>query len=71
MLIILLKEKSTKHKLKITLIKKKIYFCSLLMDNKIDEEIEELKKDIKRLGKPNAEGKYAVQFGVLFDDEKT
>jgi hypothetical protein len=41
------------------------------MDNKVDEEVEEMKKDIKRLGTLNAEGKYSVPFGVLFDDEKT
>lgn len=37
----------------------------------MDEEVEELKKDIQRLGKQNAAGKYVVTYGVLFDDEKT
>ncbi|CAD8083864.1 unnamed protein product [Paramecium primaurelia] len=41
------------------------------MQHKIQEEIEELKKDIQRLGTKNAEGKYVVKFGVLFNDEKT
>lgn len=41
------------------------------MLDKVDEEVAELKKDIIRLGKQNAEGKYSVPFGVLFDDEKT
>lgn len=41
------------------------------MLDKVDEEVAELKKDIVRLGKLNAEGKYSVPFGVLFDDEKT
>ncbi|CAD8186823.1 unnamed protein product [Paramecium octaurelia] len=41
------------------------------MQEKIQEEIEELKKDIQRLGTKNAEGKYVVKFGVLFNDEKT
>ena len=41
------------------------------MQHKVDEEVEELKLDIKRLGQPNAQGKYSVPFGVLFDDEKT
>lgn len=41
------------------------------MIDKVDEEVAELKKDILRLGKPNAEGKYSVPFGILFDDEKT
>ena len=39
--------------------------------DKVEEEIEELKKDIQRLGKLNADGKFSVPFGVLFDDEKT
>jgi len=42
-----------------------------MLSDKVNEEIEELKLDIKRLGKPNANGKYAVPFGILFEDEKT
>lgn len=30
------------------------------MQNKMDEEVEEIKADIKRLGKLNANGKYVV-----------
>ena len=41
------------------------------MDIKMDEEMEELKKDIKRLGSQNTNGQYSVPYGVLFDDEKT
>jgi hypothetical protein len=41
------------------------------MQAKVDEEVEELKADIKRLGKQGTNGKYSVPFGVLFDDEKT
>ncbi|CAD8093940.1 unnamed protein product [Paramecium sonneborni] len=41
------------------------------MQDRIQEEIEEIKKDIQRLGTKNAEGKYVVKFGVLFNDEKT
>ena len=39
--------------------------------NRVEEEVEELKKDIVRLGSGNAEGQYVVPFGVLFDDPKT
>eukprot|EP00512_Aurantiochytrium_limacinum_P004418 CAMPEP_0171497812 /NCGR_PEP_ID=MMETSP0958-20121227/7484_1 /TAXON_ID=87120 /ORGANISM="Aurantiochytrium limacinum, Strain ATCCMYA-1381" /LENGTH=91 /DNA_ID=CAMNT_0012032105 /DNA_START=36 /DNA_END=311 /DNA_ORIENTATION=+ len=37
----------------------------------VDKECEEIKKDIKRLGAKNEDGKYVVKFGVLFDDDKT
>ncbi|EGR33478.1 hypothetical protein IMG5_051560 [Ichthyophthirius multifiliis] len=40
------------------------------MQDKINDEIEELKKDIQRLGKKNTLGKFSVPFGQLFDDEK-
>ena len=38
-----------------------------LADN-VAKEIEQLKKDISRLGTKNADGKLEVPFGVLFDD---
>jgi len=38
--------------------------------SKIDEEVEEIKKDIVRLGSGNATGQYVVKFGKLFVDEK-
>ena len=37
---------------------------------KVDEECEEMKKDIMRLGTKGSDGKYVVKFGPLFDDEK-
>jgi glutaredoxin len=37
----------------------------------VDKEVEQLKKDIVRLGALNSDGKYEVPFGVLFDDEQT
>ncbi|CAD8080571.1 unnamed protein product [Paramecium primaurelia] len=40
------------------------------MDEPIQSEIEEIKRDIQRLGTKNAEGKYVVKFGVLCNDEK-
>ena len=36
----------------------------------VDKEVEQLKKDIVRLGSINADGLYEVPFGVLFDDEQ-
>lgn len=33
------------------------------------EEVDQIQKDIVRLGAKNADGKYSVKFGVLFDDE--
>jgi hypothetical protein len=35
---------------------------------KVEEEVEQLKRDIVRLGSGNADGKYFVKFGVLFSD---
>ena len=31
--------------------------------------MQQIQKDIVRLGQKNADGKYSVKFGVLFDDE--
>ena len=36
----------------------------------VDKEVLEIQRDIKRVGEPNADGKYVVKFGVLFEDEK-
>ena len=36
----------------------------------MDEEVEQLKKDLVRLGRGNANGQYVVLFGTLFDDPK-
>eukprot|EP00127_Corallochytrium_limacisporum_P003912 Clim_evm22s154 gene=Clim_evmTU22s154 len=36
----------------------------------VDEEVELLKREMKRLGEKNAEGQYVVPFGVLFADDK-
>jgi len=36
----------------------------------VDHEITMLKEEIRRLGTPNAEGKYVVTFGVLFSDDR-
>jgi hypothetical protein len=41
-----------------------------LHQTKVDEEVEELKKDIIRLGRNNGHGQYVVTFGHLFVDEK-
>eukprot|EP00615_Pteridomonas_danica_P017040 CAMPEP_0114383206 /NCGR_PEP_ID=MMETSP0102-20121206/4592_1 /TAXON_ID=38822 ORGANISM="Pteridomonas danica, Strain PT" /NCGR_SAMPLE_ID=MMETSP0102 /ASSEMBLY_ACC=CAM_ASM_000212 /LENGTH=406 /DNA_ID=CAMNT_0001539205 /DNA_START=21 /DNA_END=1241 /DNA_ORIENTATION=- len=38
--------------------------------SKIDEEVQELIKDITRLGRNNGAGQYVVEYGPLFDDEK-
>eukprot|EP00621_Florenciella_sp_RCC1693_P014157 CAMPEP_0182552100 /NCGR_PEP_ID=MMETSP1323-20130603/47278_1 /TAXON_ID=236787 /ORGANISM="Florenciella parvula, Strain RCC1693" /LENGTH=93 /DNA_ID=CAMNT_0024763771 /DNA_START=11 /DNA_END=288 /DNA_ORIENTATION=- len=38
------------------------------LDDKISEEIEQLKRDIVRIGAGNADGKYEVAYGTLFDD---
>lgn len=38
-------------------------------DLKVAEEVEQIQKDLVRLGAKNAEGKYVVKYGVLFDDE--
>lgn len=38
--------------------------------DRIDQEVQQLKKDIARLGTRNPQtGKITVKFGVLFDDE--
>ncbi|CAK87520.1 unnamed protein product (macronuclear) [Paramecium tetraurelia] len=34
------------------------------------DEIDNLRRDIQRLGTKNAEGKYVVKFGVLYKDER-
>ncbi|XP_047980172.1 costars family protein At4g33640 [Salvia hispanica] len=36
----------------------------------VDEEVERLKEEIKRLGKPQSDGSYTVTFGVLFNDDR-
>merc|ERR1719471_602107 len=37
---------------------------------KVNEEVQELKKYIRRLGNKNDKGQYEVTFGVLFDDDE-
>jgi len=36
----------------------------------IDHEVEMLVDEMKRLGKPNADGKISVKFGTLFADDR-
>ncbi|KAL2537111.1 Costars domain-containing protein [Forsythia ovata] len=36
----------------------------------VEEEVERLKEEIKRLGKPQDDGSYLVTFGVLFNDDR-
>ncbi|ERN14362.1 hypothetical protein AMTRI_Chr13g123930 [Amborella trichopoda] len=36
----------------------------------VDEEVERLKEEIKRLGQPQNDGSYKVKFGVLFNDDR-
>ncbi|KAK9166675.1 hypothetical protein Scep_001866 [Stephania cephalantha] len=36
----------------------------------VEEEVERLKEEIKRLGNLQADGSYKVKFGVLFHDDK-
>ncbi|KAK9071070.1 hypothetical protein SSX86_009638 [Deinandra increscens subsp. villosa] len=36
----------------------------------VDEEIEQLKQEIKRLGHKQTDGSYKVTFGVLFNDDR-
>lgn len=36
----------------------------------VDEEVERLQQEIKRLGKPQSDGSYTVTFGVLFNDDR-
>ncbi|KAI3641539.1 hypothetical protein MIR68_000413 [Amoeboaphelidium protococcarum] len=35
----------------------------------VSEEVHHLQKEIVRLGKKNADGKYSVPYGVLFKDD--
>ena len=39
-------------------------------EEKVLEEVEQIQKDIVRLGTKNADGHYSVKYGVLFDDEQ-
>ncbi|XP_060205578.1 costars family protein [Lycium barbarum] len=36
----------------------------------VEEEVERLKEEIKRLGVPQHDGSYKVTFGVLFNDDR-
>ena len=36
----------------------------------VEHEVEQLVQEIRRLGAPNADGKVAVTFGVLFQDDR-
>ncbi|KAJ7968312.1 costars family protein [Quillaja saponaria] len=36
----------------------------------VEEEVERLKEEIKRLGKVQDDGSYKVTFGVLFNDDR-
>ena len=36
----------------------------------VEHEVQLLVQEMKRLGSPNAEGKTAVKFGVLFRDDR-
>ncbi|XP_074471305.1 costars family protein ABRACL [Sebastes fasciatus] len=36
----------------------------------VEHEVGLLKEEIKRLGSENADGKYTVTFGVLFNDDR-
>ena len=36
----------------------------------VEHEVQLLVQEMKRLGSPNAEGKTAVKFGVLFKDDR-
>ncbi|KAF7127498.1 hypothetical protein RHSIM_Rhsim11G0141900 [Rhododendron simsii] len=36
----------------------------------VEEEVEKLKEEIKRLGKVQDDGSYKVTFGVLFNDDR-
>lgn len=38
-------------------------------DLKVAEEVEQMKKDLVRLGTKNEDGHYVVKYGALFDDE--
>lgn len=37
---------------------------------RLDEEVEQLRKDIMRIGKQDESGNWIVKFGTLFDDEE-
>ena len=37
---------------------------------RVDEEVQELCRDIARLGRRGDDGAHGVEFGALFDDEK-
>ena len=37
---------------------------------RVDEEIQELRRDITRIGEKGDDGVWSVKFGKLFDDEK-
>jgi hypothetical protein len=36
----------------------------------VEEEVAQLKEEIKRLGKKNEKGKYTVKFGVIVMDDR-
>ncbi|KAI3525536.1 hypothetical protein L2E82_01885 [Cichorium intybus] len=36
----------------------------------VDDEIEQLREEIKRLGHKESDGSYKVTFGVLFNDDR-
>ncbi|KAG9440188.1 hypothetical protein H6P81_020353 [Aristolochia fimbriata] len=36
----------------------------------VDEEVERLQEEIKRLGQLQQDGSYKVKFGVLFNDDR-
>ncbi|KAG7977399.1 hypothetical protein I3843_05G029500 [Carya illinoinensis] len=36
----------------------------------VEEEVERLKEEIKRLGKVQDDGSYKVTFGILFNDDR-
>ncbi|XXG55792.1 hypothetical protein AAC387_Pa03g3384 [Persea americana] len=40
------------------------------MTMNVEEEVERLQEEIKRLGEPQQDGSYKVKFGVLFNDDK-
>ena len=36
----------------------------------VEHEVKLLVQELKRLGKPNSDGKITVKFGVLFSDDR-
>ncbi|XP_068657385.1 costars family protein [Aristolochia californica] len=36
----------------------------------VEEEVERLKEEIKRLGQVQQDGSYKIKFGVLFNDDR-